>query len=394
MKKVFVLFFALLLGAAAQVQAEDMQAASTPADKPRMVVFVVGVEQNQVGDFLAILVGNELGGGDRYDIITRTDAVQKKLKELREYERSGNVNEGELIEWGRQNNVSMLCLVTSIHLDEYMFAAQLTDVKSNKLVGSGDYSSASLGSADLKKVAGALAAQIQGNGGGSSSSMGQQASSGSRASSRSSGGKSNGAAYNPDGIELVYVAGIGSGIMATKGFYIGKYEVTQAQWQAIMGSNPSAKQDPFHPVTNVSWNDCKQFLAKLNEQTGRSYRLPTEAEWVYAANGGSNGDTYEYAGSNNADEVAWHDGNSGWYSGSSASHTHKVGTKQPNSAGIYDMSGNVWEWCEDWYDSNHSDRVGRGGSWYGTAASCRVAYRNSSTPGYSYNILGFRLVLP
>jgi TonB family protein len=202
---------------------------------------------------------------------------------------------------------------------------------------------------------------------------------------------SNGEAYNPDGIELVYVKG-GGGMQS---FYIGKYEVTQAQWQAIMGNNPSAKQDPFHPVTNVSWNDTKQFLAKLNEKTGRSYRLPTETEWKYAANGGSNGDTYEYIGSNNLDEVAWHQGNSGWYDGSTVSYTHKVGTKKPNSIGIYDMSGNVDEWCEDYYD-NTSYRVLRGGSWRNDGSRCRLRNgRAGRSPGNgSSPSLGFRLVVP
>ncbi|MDR2126543.1 MAG: hypothetical protein LBP63_06925 [Prevotellaceae bacterium] len=159
-QNILIFFIALafaMIATQTQISAQDAQTNK----KPSLVVFVVGMD-NQVGDFLAILIGNELGGGERYEVITRTEAVQKKLKELREYEQSGNVNEGELIEWGRQNNVSMLCMVTSIKLDEHMFAAQLTDVKSNKLVGSGDYSSASLGSADLKKAAETLARQLQG----------------------------------------------------------------------------------------------------------------------------------------------------------------------------------------------------------------------------------------
>jgi hypothetical protein len=198
------------------------------------------------------------------------------------------------------------------------------------------------------------------------------------------GTQRNGDSYNPDDIELVYMAGMDA--EDTDGFYIGKYEITQAQWKAIMGNNPSKKQALSHPVTNVNWNEVQQFLVKLGEKTGRTYRLPTETEWEYAANGGSNGDTYEYAGSDQIDDVAWYDGNSG-------RTTHEVGVKKPNSAGIYDMSGNVWEWCEDWYDSSHSTHTLRGGGWGGNASYCRVSDRMSSSPGTSYSYLGFRVVL-
>jgi hypothetical protein len=366
-----IAMIALLLPSVMQAQAET--------GKPSLVVFVVGMDRNEVGDFLAILIGNELGGGDKYEIITRTEAVQKKLRELRDYENSGNVSDSELIEWGRQNNVSMLCLVTSIKLDEYMFAAQLTDVKSNKLVGSGDYSSASLGSAELKKTAAMLAEHLQGVNNGSTP-----------ASSSSSGSKRNGEIFNPDGIEMVCVAGTGSGITATKGFYIGKYEVTQGQWKAIMGNNPSNFSGDNLPVEMVSWNDVQEFISRLNAATGRQYRLPAESEWEFAARGG-NANSFcpggcEYSGSNNIGGVAWYTDNSG-------SRTHPVGTKSPNELGIYDMSGNVWEWCEDWYDSSHLYRVLRGGSWDSYASSCRVSFRADDSPGSRYNSGGFRLAL-
>ena len=121
----------------------------------------------------------------------------------------------------------------------------------------------------------------------------------------------NGQVFNPDGIEMVYVEGSGTGIRAKKGFYIGKYEITQDEWEAVMGSNPSHFKGKRNPVEMVNWHDVQVFLKKLNEVTGRNYRLPTEAEWVYAAGGGLNDDTYEYAGSNNINEVAWYEGNSG-----------------------------------------------------------------------------------
>jgi len=186
-------------------------------------------------------------------------------------------------------------------------------------------------------------------------------------------------------------------------FYIGKYEVTQKEWREVMGSNPSYfKNCDECPVETVSWDDIQSFLSKLNAKTGRTYRLPTEAEWEYAARGGSASRGYKYAGSNSLDEVAWYTSNSG-------SKTHPVGQKKANELGLYDMSGNVWEWCADDWHSNYSGapstgrawidsprasyRVFRGGSWIDIALFCRVSYRFDSTPSYRGGNLGFRLAL-
>ena len=182
-------------------------------------------------------------------------------------------------------------------------------------------------------------------------------------------------------------------------FYIGKYEVTQALWKAVMGSNPSHFEGDNLPVENVSWNDCQTFLRKLNAMTGKNFRLPTEAEWEFAARGGNRSRGYQYSGSNVLSDVAWYDDNSG-------SKTHNVGTKAPNELGIYDMSGNVWEWCQDWYGNYHgysqtnptgpssgSFRVYRGGSWFSNAWYCRVAFRHDDTPDYRNICLGCRLAL-
>ena len=182
-------------------------------------------------------------------------------------------------------------------------------------------------------------------------------------------------------------------------YYIGKCEVTQELWEAVMGSNPSWFKGAQNPVESVDWYDCQEFVIRLNSLTGRTFRLPTEAEWEYAARGGNKSRHYKYSGSDNIDEVAWYDGNSG-------SSTHAVGTKSPNELGIYDMSGNVLEWCSDWYGSysagaqtnpqgpsSGSFRVLRGGSWYRSARDCRVSYRSSNGPNYGINIFGLRLVL-
>ena len=183
-------------------------------------------------------------------------------------------------------------------------------------------------------------------------------------------------------------------------FYIGKFPVTQRLWVAVMGSNPSYFKGDDLPVEWVSWDDVQTFLRKLNAATGKAYRLPTEAEWEYAARGGNKSQGYKYAGSNDPDLVAWHDGNSD-------GTTHEVGTRFPNELGIYDMSGNVWEWCQDWHGSYSSSpqtnpkgpnsgsyRVVRGGGWCNYARDCWVSNRLSFTP-VSRNIilLGFRLAL-
>ena len=181
------------------------------------------------------------------------------------------------------------------------------------------------------------------------------------------------------------------------GYYIGKTEVTQALWQAVMGSNPSYFEGDDLPVEQVSWDDCQEFIRKLNSLTGQNFRLPTEAEWEFACRGGNNSRGYKYSGSNYIDNVAWYDGNSG-------DKTHPVATKSPNELGIYDMSGNVWEWCADWYGDYSSGRqtnpkgpydgsyrVNRGGSWYNFARRCRSSIRGFDYPTYRDDDLGLRL---
>lgn len=230
-------------------------------------------------------------------------------------------------------------------------------------------------------------------------------------------------------------------------FYMGETEVTQELWKAVMGSNPSyfapkessvaqCSYDAFvadakrlnakkqgsvripsrqewdatmkttegslkNPVEMVSWDDCQEFISKLNQLTGRNFRLPTEAEWEYAARGGKKSQGYKYAGSNTIDDVAW------YTKTSNDSGTKQVKTKSPNELGLYDMSGNVWEWCQDLYGeygsasqanpqgpSSGSLRVLRGGDWFDDSGGCRVSNRDDGHPGYRDSTLGFRLCLP
>jgi len=183
-------------------------------------------------------------------------------------------------------------------------------------------------------------------------------------------------------------------------FYIGKYEVTQKQWKALMGTNPSEFKGDNLPVEKVSWNDVQEFIKKLNAKTGKKYSLPTEAQWEYAAGGGANNRT-KWAGTNSESSV----GTYIWYDGNSGNKTYPIGTKNPNQLGIYDMSGNVWEWCLDWYGNYSSDsqtntkgaqsgthRIGRGGGWGDYNPYCRVTNRSKGIPTNTINDLGFRIV--
>jgi formylglycine-generating enzyme required for sulfatase activity len=197
-------------------------------------------------------------------------------------------------------------------------------------------------------------------------------------------------------------------------FQISKYEVTQAQWKAVMGTTVRQQRDKKgsgyilrgegdnYPMYYVSWDEAQEFISRLNIATGKSYRLPTEAEWEYAARGGARSKGYKYSGSNNIDEVAWFEDNSN-------EQTHPVDAKKANELGIHDMSGNVYEWCQDWYGAYSASsqqnpkgankgssraRVIRGGAWNDGAFSCRGAARRYSGPGSRLDGLGFRVVLP
>lgn len=180
-------------------------------------------------------------------------------------------------------------------------------------------------------------------------------------------------------------------------FSIGQTEVTQELWQAVMGSNPSNRKGSKLPVEMVSWKSCQTFIKKLNRLTGKTFRLPTEAEWEYAARGGNKSEDYIYSGSNEIDDVAWIVSNC-------SSTTHDVATKSPNELGIYDMSGNVAEWCQDFFNkyssspqtnprgsASGSNCVIRGGSWRDAATYCRVAFRYFNAPSYSISFIGLRL---
>ena len=220
----------------------------------------------------------------------------------------------------------------------------------------------------------------------------------------STGERRNGAAYNPDGIELVYVEGIKNDSLTIEGFYIGKFEVTQDQWQKIMGNNPSDFKGAGNlPVESINWHDVQDYITRLNSATGKNYRLPTDVEWEFAARGGT-AEKFcqggcDYSGGNDLDKIAWYKSNSG-------ERTQQVGTKAPNELGIHDMTGNVWEWCDNVVVFNRPPgdagapppverRATRGGSW-GSEVPRRLQVANISAdaPDYKSHYIGFRVVLP
>ena len=190
-------------------------------------------------------------------------------------------------------------------------------------------------------------------------------------------------------------------IVTLSPYYICTTEVTQQLWRAVMGSNPSANSsNVLCPVESVTWNMCKTFITKLNQMTGQNFRMPTEAEWEFAARGGHKSNGYKYAGSNDINEVAWYEDNS-------SNMTHQVATKAPNELGLYDMSGNVWEWCSDWYGSysntttqtnpqgpsSGTNKVRRGGDFSFPAEYCSVSSRNKLEPTFVFNNVGLRLAM-
>ncbi len=190
-------------------------------------------------------------------------------------------------------------------------------------------------------------------------------------------------------------------------YSIGQTEVTQALWLAVMGTNSSYFSGSQNPVESVSWEECQEFIATLNALTGMNFRLPTEAEWEFAARGGNLSQGYKYAGSDDLASVGWYSGNDSWEAKGSGAHgTHAVATRMPNELELYDMSGNVHEWCQDWYGDYTTDeqvdptgpasgtsRVYRGGSWYFDEWFSRVSFRNSVSPGYRSHGIGLRLAL-
>jgi formylglycine-generating enzyme required for sulfatase activity len=414
----------LLVGAVSM-----MTARAQGSGKPTLVVFVVGMD-NTLGDALATQIGDDLNRNSRYTVLSSAaDPVKTKLTELRT-QGARNIDRNALAEWGHANGVSTICLVTDdIKGSDNMFLAQLIDTKDSKLSGKGRYIRTGIVEGELPRVSLALTKQLEGP-------------------ERKRSAPAPARSYPSElDIEMVRVEGgtftmgcipehatfcsddeIPTHSVTVSNFYIGKYEVTQAQWKVVMAGHPlenvchwqgancgDVPCDDQRPMESVSWFDVDTaFLPRLNALTGRmttttKYRLATEAEWEYAARGcKGNGDKstaacedFLYSGSNDINEV-------GWSIENASGMPRLVGQKKSNKLGIYDMSGNVWEWCNDWYGiyssaavtdpkgpETGSIRVMRGGDCGATANWHRPTIRHRwISPTEHSSSIGFRVVLP
>ena len=367
-----------------------------------------------VGDFLT----NAIVKQGRYEAYERTSAFLAELNKEQTFQRTGAVDDSQISSLGKMFGVQLVCVakIGKLGSDLYI-SARLVNVETSRLNTSSR--PVRFGADDLEEMESACLEVVK------SLFMDRDY----QAGTPVSGNSSSSSRRHPGEPEMVFVQGgtFLMGCTAEQGgdcdsdespnhlvtvsdFYIGKYEVTQAQWEAVMGTSISQQRDKAggsslygvganYPMYYVSWHEVQEFINRLNALTGKQYRLPTEAEWEYAARGGNQSRGYKYSGSNFIEQVAWFTDNSG-------RTNHPVGTKSPNELGIYDMSGNVWEWCYDWYGSYSSTqqtnpmgpssgsyRVYRGGGRYNSASFCRVSNRLRSTPTDRNNSLGFRLVL-
>jgi formylglycine-generating enzyme required for sulfatase activity len=395
-------------------------AAQAQAQKEALAVLVVGVDNWMFGDVLAHMVGEELKRSNPNLVpVTRERFVQDKLKALRRA--TGKIYLCELREWASKQDLSQVCLVEaqggsagvafSFKHSAQSYSAHLIEVSGGATSRSANFTFTHAGapqkmsSAELNKVAWEVVGRLQ---------------------SSSSKAISYANCYSPgpdDLVEMVFVEG-GTFAMGcldgrdTKSggkcsgpptqvtvsdFWIGKYEVTQKEWAAVMGGTfvDWLKENVTlaiifsgigsnYPAYYVSYNDALAFIAALNARTGKEYRMPTEAEWEYAARGGALSNGYEYSGSDTVDNVAWYAGNSGYTS-------HEVGKKAGNELGIYDMSGNVAEWCSLYGSSGAgvSPTAVGGGDYYDDKDFCRVAHRFTNEPSAAnHPLIGFRVVLP
>lgn len=359
-------------------------------------------------------------GYDRVDVASITGEHN--------FQRTGMVSDEQIKKLGVMTGAQYVLIAEAAIYDDYniIITAKMLDVETGRLANSAPPSVANKEPEKMEAACIKVAKTLLGVGGGSSSpsysSFGNRGSYGSGQDFTETAGDIN--------MKMVWVEG-GDFMMGctseqgncdsdeqnvrrvtVDGFYIGMLEVTQSQWEKVMGTSIYQQRNkansswsmygvgPDYPMYYVSWEEATEFCRLLSNKTGKTYTLPTEAQWEYAARGGKRSDGTKYAGSNMIDAVAWYTDNSG-------RSTHPCGTKRANALGIYDMSGNVWEWCKDWYSNSYasydtnnptgpssgSNRVNRGGSWKYSAANCRVANRNSYSPGSRDDFLGFRVVL-
>lgn len=407
------------------------------SDAKKVAVYVTKTGNRDVD----IVLGDQLVAGfaksGRYAAIERTSGFLQKIKEEQGYQRSGAVDDiGDLTRLGQQFGVHYVCVVkTTAWAGDYFISTRMIDVKTGEVANSNRVEGAKLeNSQSVVNVAQNIATEL------SKGTLAEQARLKAEEEARIKAEekrrieaeeelKKNGWTEIAYGInmKMIWVEG-GEFMMGCTseqggdcrddeknvyrvtldGFWIGIFEVTQAQWERVMGTNIyqlKSKKDskgvgPEYPMYNVNWEDAMEFCRLLSNKTSKNYTLPTEAQWEYAARGGKNAEGKKYAGSNVINEVAWYGSNRG------IEYTFPCGTKQANALGIYDMTGNVWEWCKDWYSDNYrsndninpsgptlgSERVLRGGSWTNAESDCRVTNRYKWSPDTRSSVFGFRVV--
>ena len=349
---------------------------------------------------------------DGYQGFVRAD-VDQLLRE-HDFQRNGMVDDKQIKELGRMAGANYILSTEAVKsgYDEIAITANIYDVTTGFIFKSTPAMRTKTDGESMRNTCKTLAGILLGKSGGGSSSPGTNWSGGGGASTLTI--RVGNVSFEMVKVEAgTFTMGCTSEqggdchsdespyhrVTISSDYYIGKYEVTQELWQAVMGNNPSNFKGFDRPVEMVSWNDCVEFCNELSRMTGRRFRLPTEAEWEYAARGGRKSTNAKYSGSSSVANVAWYTDNSG-------GQTHPVGKLRPNELGIHDMSGNVWEWCSDWYGSYGSgsqtdpygassgqDRVLRGGSWRSLARGCRVSNRDDYGPGSRTGNFGFRVVL-
>jgi formylglycine-generating enzyme required for sulfatase activity len=391
-----IIFSALILTIVAAA------AVSRPVQEKKKVAVVptIGTVSDDVKGAVQDALEEGVANSGRYTLVARGTNYEQTLEEFK-FQETGAVADNQLKDFGNAVGADFVCYATLRKIgSEYRISYKMIDVATLEVLRASSKSTKN-GEKDLLNIINIIAEEMFGGTGQGSAgdnkpgnmenlsvdieTLKVQSIAQTGASVHLNNGLKNGDIYDPDGIELIYVEGSGNAF-GIQGFYIGKYEVTQAQYQNVTGINPSGFKAFNNPVENVSWHDTQEFFKKLNAITGRNYRLPTENEWMYAANGGRKNDSFKYAGSNNINDIAW-------FKSNSDHETHPVGTKAPNSIGIYDMSGNVWEWCLDSYGDDNLLNVARGGCWGDKADKCRITMRGNSSPDTRGSNLGFRVVL-
>lgn len=362
--------FLLCLFIGLPAQAQDRE-------KKKVVVYVTGDADAKQNKVIGSKVGNAFVESGKYILIeTSKEFLDALMKEV-DRQTSGDVRSNQIVALGNRYGVKTVVVVEISDFGyELYIVSRMIDLETG-VVGRGtDTNGPGATITQLSKLSQDIAGKLLRD---PDTGMRQQSTS----YSANSGSGSNVETFTVKGVTFEMVKVDGGGITP---YYIGKTEVTQSLWKAVMGNNPSYFKGDNNPVEYVTWYDCQEFVERLSRMTGRNFRLPTEKEWEYAAKGGSRSRGYAYSGSDDINRVAW-------YYDNSNRMTHPVGQKLDNELGIFDMTGNVYEWCSDCYNSDCSYRVDRGGNYSREASYCHVSYRDYYAPSYRGSNLGLRLAL-